>query len=67
MTELWTVEQASKHWGVSVSRARAILANRKIKRVSGYPADQIKAVELRQGARTDLAPSADQTGADGGA
>jgi hypothetical protein len=43
------------YWGVSVSRARAILASRKIKRVSGYPADKITAVKLRQGARTDLA------------
>ena len=33
---------------------RAILANRHIRRVSGYPAQAIKAVTLRQGARTDL-------------
>jgi hypothetical protein len=55
MTELWTAEKAAAYWRVSVSRARAILASRKIKRVSGYPADQVKAVKLRQGARTDLA------------
>jgi hypothetical protein len=55
LTELWTVEQAAAHWQVSLSRARAILAARRIKRVSGYPADEIRAVELRQGARTDLA------------
>lgn len=54
MDELWTVEQAAAYWGVSESRARAILADRHIPRVSGYPADQIRKVQLRQGARTDL-------------
>jgi predicted HTH domain antitoxin len=54
MAELWTVEQAAEHWGVSLSRARAILADRGIQRVSGYDADQIRAVKKRQGARTDL-------------
>lgn len=54
MTELWTAEQAATYWQVSLSRARAILASRKIRRVSGYPADAIRAVQLRQGARTDL-------------
>lgn len=52
--ELWSVEQAARHWVVSPSRARAILADRKIKRTSGYPADEIKAVILQQGARNDL-------------
>ncbi|MGC5263926.1 hypothetical protein ACPXCO_23195 [Streptomyces cyaneofuscatus] len=52
--ELWTVAEAATYWGVTESRARAILAKRGIKRVSGYPADRIQAVELRQGARTDL-------------
>jgi hypothetical protein len=51
---LWTVGQAARHWNVSPSRARAILASRHIRRVSGYPADQVKTVRLRQGARTDL-------------
>jgi Nucleotidyltransferase of unknown function (DUF6036) len=51
---LWTVERAARHWGVSASRARAILSDRHIHRVSGYPAPAIKAVRLRQGARTDL-------------
>lgn len=37
LTELWTVEQAAAYWQVSPSRARAILADRNIKRVSGYP------------------------------
>ena len=52
--ELWTVEHAARHWGVSVSRARGILSTRHIRRVSGYPAEAIRAVMLRQGARTDL-------------
>lgn len=51
---LWSAEQAAAYWEVSVSRARAILASRKIQRVSGYPSEQIKHVKLRQGARTDL-------------
>ncbi|WP_380673072.1 hypothetical protein [Saccharopolyspora griseoalba] len=53
--ELWSVQDAAAFWGVSESRARAILANRRIRRVSGYPAEEIKKVDLRQGARTDLA------------
>lgn len=53
-SDLWTVERAARHWGVSASRARAILSSRHIHRVSGYPAQAIKAVTLRQGARTDL-------------
>lgn len=59
---LWTVNQAAQHWDVSTSRARAILASRHIRRVSGYPADQVKAVQLRQGARTDLLRSLDLNG-----
>jgi hypothetical protein len=54
--QLWTVDQAARHWQVSLSRARAILASRRIRRISGYPAAEVKAVQLRQGARTDLAP-----------
>jgi hypothetical protein len=54
MGELWTVKQAADYWGVSESRARAILADRNIRRVSGYPAEEIRQVELRQGARNDL-------------
>jgi hypothetical protein len=55
LSPLWTVEQAAEHWGVSASRARGILSTRHIRRVGGYPADDVKAVTLRQGARTDLA------------
>ena len=62
MTELWSAERAAEYWQVSLSRARAILASRKIKRVSGYPADKIRAVTLRQGARTDLARHDDPDG-----
>jgi len=58
VTELWTVDRAADYWQVSPSRARAILAGRGIKRTSGYPADQIRAVTLRQGARTDLSTAA---------
>jgi hypothetical protein len=53
--ELWTVAQIAEHWGVTESRARAILAERGIKRVSGYPASQVKKVTSSgQGRRTDL-------------
>jgi hypothetical protein len=53
--ELWTDKRAAQHWGVTPSRARAILSTRRIRRVTGYPADQVRAVTRRQGARTDLA------------
>jgi hypothetical protein len=56
---LWTIDQAAQHWDVSASRARAIVADRHINRVSGYPAEEIKAVQRRQGARTDLGQSPD--------
>lgn len=62
MTELWPIGRVAAHLKVSASRARAILASRGIKRVSGYPADQVKAITLRQGARTDLARYNDQAG-----
>ena len=54
--DLWTVERAARHWGVSVSRARGILSTRHIRRVTGYPAGAIRGVTLRQGVRTDLNP-----------
>jgi hypothetical protein len=53
--ELWTVDEAARHWDVTPARARGILSGRAIHRVSGYPADAIRAVCRRQGARTDLA------------
>lgn len=55
--ELWTAEHAAQHWGVSVSRARGILSTRQIHRVSGNPAEHIRNVRLRQGARTDDEPT----------
>lgn len=58
MVELWTVDDAAQHWGVTPARARGILSNRHIRRVSGYSADDIRAVCRRQGARTDLKPTA---------
>lgn len=55
MTELWTTAQAAQHWGVSESRARAILANAGVSRISGYDADQVRNITRPgQGARTDL-------------
>lgn len=57
---LWTIDRAAQYWGVSPSRARAIIADRQIGRVSGYPADEIQAVQRRQGARTDLVGSSDR-------
>lgn len=53
--ELWSADQAAQHWGVTRARARGILSNRQIRRVSGYPADAVRAVHRQQGARTDLA------------
>ncbi|MGW6366932.1 hypothetical protein ACWFOB_22965, partial [Bacillus subtilis] len=54
--ELWSAQTAADYWGISLNRARAVLANRGIARVSGYPAHLIKAVQFRQGRRTDLHP-----------
>jgi hypothetical protein len=53
--ELWTAEQAARHWHVTPARARSILSDRGIRRVSGYPANEVRGVSRRQGARTDLA------------
>ncbi len=52
--ELWTADQAAHYWGVTAARARGILSSRGIKRISGYPADGIRAVRRHQGERTDL-------------
>lgn len=54
--ELWTAEQAAEHWGVTPARARGILSSRHIARVSGYRANDVRAVRRRQGARTDRTP-----------
>ncbi|AFV14861.1 MULTISPECIES: DUF6036 family nucleotidyltransferase [Mycobacterium] len=56
--ELWTVDQAARHWSVTTGRARSILSNRGIRRITGYPAADVRAVRRRQGARTDLAAPA---------
>lgn len=56
--ELWSAGQAARHWHVSPARARSILADRGIRRVSGYPANEVRGVSRRQGARTDLAAPA---------
>ncbi len=52
---LWPIQKVAAYWGMSQSRAYALLADRGIRRVSGYPADLVRAVRRRQGARTDLA------------
>lgn len=52
--ELWSAAQAAQHWDVTPARARALLADRRIPRISGYPANDIRAVCRRRGARTDL-------------
>lgn len=55
MTDLWTNAQVARHFGVSESRARHILADHGIQRVYGYPASEVKAIQRPgQGARTDL-------------
>ena len=54
--ELWTADQAAQHWGVTTARARGLLSSRHIHRISGYPADAVRAVRRQQGARTDLTP-----------
>ena len=43
--DLWTVDQAACHWHVTPSRARGILSTRAISPVSGYPADEVGAVQ----------------------
>lgn len=55
MAELMTVAQVAEHFGVSESRARAILAEYDVKPVRGYPADEVKQISRPgQGSRTDL-------------
>lgn len=54
--ELWSIDEVAKYLGCSASRARALLASRAIPRISGYPADQVRQIQRRQGYRTDLTP-----------
>ena len=54
MGELWPIEKVAEFLGCSPSRARAIMADRGITRISGYPAAKVQQVQRRQGARTDL-------------
>lgn len=53
---MWSSERAAEHFGVSPGRARSLLNSRGIHRISGYPAAAVRAVQLRQGHRTDLHP-----------
>lgn len=52
--ELWTDTDIAEKWGITPGRARMLMSARNIARVSGYPAVQVKAVQRRRGARTDL-------------
>lgn len=54
--ELWSSQRAAEHFGVTPGRARSLLTSRGIHRISGYPAAAVRAVQLRQGNRTDLRP-----------
>lgn len=54
--ELWSIDEVANYLGCSESRARALLASRSIQRISGYPADQVRLIQRRQGHRTDLNP-----------
>ncbi|WP_194838586.1 hypothetical protein [Nocardia sp. XZ_19_369] len=58
---LWPIEKIAAYWGVTENRARALLADRGINRVSGWPADQVQQVIRRQGTRTDLGKSSEST------
>jgi len=55
MTELWSTADAANHWGVSESRARAILAKAGVSRITGYDACAVRNINRPgQGARIDL-------------
>lgn len=54
--ELWSIDEVANYLGCSASRARALLASRAIPRISGYPAEQVRQIQRRQGHRTDLTP-----------
>lgn len=58
--ELWTADEAAAHWDVTPARARGILSSRHIQRISGYPANAIRAVQRHQGARTDRTPASSE-------
>lgn len=52
-SEQWTIREVAEHFGVSESRARAILAEAGV--TSGYDADAVRAIQRAgQGRRTDL-------------
>lgn len=54
--ELWSSDRAAEHFGVTPGLGRSLLTSRGIHRISGYPAAAVRAVQLRQGNRTDLHP-----------
>lgn len=55
VSELWSVAQVAKHFGVSESYARDLLSEYGIERVTGYPAEEVRAISRPgRGRRTDL-------------
>lgn len=54
--ELWPIHEVANYLGCSESRARALLSSRGIQRVSGYPAEEVRQIQRRQGHRIDLQP-----------
>lgn len=55
MTELMSIDEVAAYFEVSRSRAYTLVSDHHIQRVSGYPADEVKAIPRPgQGARTDL-------------
>lgn len=49
-----TAAEIAAAWDITPSGVRSTLASRHIRRVSGYPAAQVRAVRREQGRRTDL-------------
>lgn len=58
--DLWPIERVAEFHNCSVSRAYSLVSENNVKRVSGYPADQVKAIPRPgKGTRTDLAHAKD--------
>lgn len=56
VSALWQIREVAEFWGVSVSRAQAILAKHGVK--SGYDPVVVRSIpRLAPGARTDLKPA----------
>lgn len=61
--ELMTAEEIAADWNITPSGVRSTLASRHIRRISGYPAAQVRAVRRHQGKRTDLDTTTTTAGA----